>query len=179
MNYFRKWPLQYKIAFPILSLVILAFFVSNMISFWQSSAQAERDALDLAMETTNAMANDAKVSLESGLAVAKSLSGVMLAERIQAEPSRSQAVQVFENVIAQYKGFLIGGFTGWEPDAFDKKDSEFVSKEYHDSTGRFLPYIHFAGDQIKTTVLEAYDKEGEGDGDYYLMPKKNWESHLS
>jgi methyl-accepting chemotaxis protein/methyl-accepting chemotaxis protein-1 (serine sensor receptor) len=79
-----------------------------------------------------------------------------------------------ENVIALLKQTLesypasIGLHTGWEPNAFDGKDGEFVGKPAHDATGRFMPYVYRAGGGISVDVLVDYDKPGAGD--YYLLP---------
>ena len=79
-----------------------------------------------------------------------------------------------DNVIALLKQTLesypssIGLHTGWEPNAFDGKDAEFVGKPAHDATGRFMPYVYRAGGSISVDVLVDYDKPGAGD--YYLLP---------
>ncbi len=81
-----------------------------------------------------------------------------------------------ENVTALLKTALdgypasIGVHTGWEPNAFDGKDADFVGKPAHDATGRFMPYVFRAGGKIAVDVLVDYDKPGAGD--YYLLPVK-------
>ena len=79
-----------------------------------------------------------------------------------------------DNVIALLKQTLesyppsIGLHTGWEPEAFDGKDKDFVGTHAHDATGRFMPYVYRAGGGISVDVLVDYDKPGAGD--YYLLP---------
>ncbi|MBY0414102.1 MAG: hypothetical protein K2Q18_08045 [Bdellovibrionales bacterium] len=65
---------------------------------------------------------------------------------------------------------MFGFNTGWEPNAFDGKDAEHVGKAPSDSTGRFIPYMTRKDNGVLLEPLVDYEKEG--DGDYYLMPKK-------
>ena len=66
---------------------------------------------------------------------------------------------------------ILGAYVLFEPDAFDGKDDEYKNTEFHDETGRFVPYIvRDKSGNISIEPLVGY--ETEGDGDYYLIPKK-------
>ena len=66
---------------------------------------------------------------------------------------------------------LVGIYTAWEPNVFDGMDKGYAGDEGHDQTGRFIPYWARDKDgKIAVEPLIGYDKEG--DGDYYLLPKK-------
>jgi len=65
---------------------------------------------------------------------------------------------------------VIGTWTGWEPEALDGRDKEFVSGTGHDATGRYMPYWNRGSGTIVREVLLDYDKPGAGD--YYLQPLK-------
>ena len=66
---------------------------------------------------------------------------------------------------------LLGTYVLFEPDAFDGKDSEYANTEYHDKTGRFVPYI--VRDKTGNIIIEPLvGYETDGDGDYYLIPKR-------
>ena len=66
---------------------------------------------------------------------------------------------------------LLGTYVLFEPDAFDGKDSEYANTEYHDKTGRFVPYI--VRDKTGNIIIEPLTGyETDGDGDYYLIPKR-------
>ena len=88
---------------------------------------------------------------------------------------RNIAMAVMSRALEAYPG-AIGVSTGWEPDAYDGKDADFVGKAAHDATGRFVPYIFRSGGAIKTDVLVDYDKPGAGD--YYQLPVKTGKSVL-
>jgi methyl-accepting chemotaxis protein/methyl-accepting chemotaxis protein-1 (serine sensor receptor) len=88
---------------------------------------------------------------------------------------RDVVMAVLTKTLEGFPG-AIGLSTGWEPNAFDGKDADFVGKPAHDQTGRFLPYIYRAGGTIKTDVLVDYDKPGTGD--YYQLPVKTGKTVL-
>ncbi|MBO3760950.1 methyl-accepting chemotaxis protein [Ciceribacter sp. L1K22] len=87
---------------------------------------------------------------------------------------RTSGTATRDNVMALMQEFLarapnlVGVSTGWDPDTFDGKDSEFVNAPAHDASGRFVPYIFRSGGAIQTDVLVDYDKPGAGD--YYILP---------
>ncbi|MFN3363989.1 MAG: HAMP domain-containing protein, partial [Allorhizobium sp.] len=95
--------------------------------------------------------------------------------RQQGIADRELVMAVLTKTLQGFPG-AIGLSTGWEPNAFDGKDAEFVSKPVHDQTGRFVPYIYRAGGVIKTDVLVDYDTPGAGD--YYQLPVKTGKTVL-
>ncbi|MFN7090803.1 MAG: methyl-accepting chemotaxis protein [Allorhizobium sp.] len=95
--------------------------------------------------------------------------------RDQGIADRELVMAVLTKTLEGFPG-AIGLSTGWEPNAFDGKDAEFVGKPAHDQTGRFVPYIYRAGGEIKTDVLVDYDTPGAGD--YYQLPVKTGKTVL-
>jgi methyl-accepting chemotaxis protein len=108
-------------------------------------------------------------SLRVGHQMVEGMDTAIMALRASGQADRSTAMAVMIRALEAYPG-AIGVSTGWEPNAFDGKDQEFVGKPAHDQSGRFVPYIYRAGGTIKTDVLVDYDKPGAGD--YYLLPVK-------
>ncbi len=67
---------------------------------------------------------------------------------------------------------IVGICTCWEPNAFDGLDQQYANTTGHDATGRFIPYwCHDSSGQVALEPLMGYEQEG--DGDYYLLPKKH------
>ncbi len=64
---------------------------------------------------------------------------------------------------------LFGVCVCFEPNAFDRKDAEYADTLYHDSTGRFIPYVSRYGTSFDVSPLEDYDKE---ESLWYSLPKK-------
>jgi len=90
--------------------------------------------------------------------------------------SRGQVNAMLKKVLENNPMF-VGLSSGWEPNAFDGKDSDFSGKDGHDSTGRFVPYWARNKDGMAIVApLEDYDKQGAGD--YYLIPKKTMQNAI-
>ena len=83
--------------------------------------------------------------------------------------TREQVIGLLEDSIKNNPQLIAHG-TGWEPNAFDQKDVDYIDAPFHDTTGRFIPYIYISNG---TTVVEPLaDYDVEGSGDWYLIPKK-------
>ena len=65
---------------------------------------------------------------------------------------------------------LLGTWTGWEPDAFDGRDADFAGTAGHDASGRYIPYWHREGEDIKLAPLTDYTVAGAGD--YYILAQQ-------
>ncbi|GEO83877.1 MULTISPECIES: methyl-accepting chemotaxis protein [Alphaproteobacteria] len=89
--------------------------------------------------------------------------------------TRDNIIALMTTTLKGYPGAL-GLSTGWEPNAFDGKDADYVDKPTHDATGRFVPYVYRAGSEIKTEVMVDYDKPGAGD--FYQLPVKTGKTVL-
>jgi methyl-accepting chemotaxis protein/methyl-accepting chemotaxis protein-1 (serine sensor receptor) len=116
-------------------------------------------------------ASDAAAEVNKTLSVAHQMVAGMetsiAALRTNGIVDRNIAMAVMTKALEGFPG-AIGVSSGWEPNAFDGKDAEFVGKPAHDQTGRFMPYIYRSGGAIKSDVLVDYDKPGAGD--YYILP---------
>jgi len=65
---------------------------------------------------------------------------------------------------------ILGVWAGFEPDAFDGRDSYYVDTPHHDATGRYIPYATSTADGgINFEPLVDYDKSGAGD--YYQLAR--------
>ncbi|SEO08380.1 methyl-accepting chemotaxis protein [Paenibacillus sp. OK076] len=74
---------------------------------------------------------------------------------------------------------VFGFYTGWEPDAFDGKDTENMNKTvYDDDTGRFVPYVIRDGNTLHVEPLTTYEGEGKTSR-YYQEPKKSKSAYWS
>ncbi|MBI9010513.1 MAG: C50 carotenoid epsilon cyclase [Tenericutes bacterium] len=62
---------------------------------------------------------------------------------------------------------LVGVYVGYEPNAFDGRDVEFIGTEGHDETGRFVPYWNTINGPISVEPLVDYETS-----EYYQGPKK-------
>ncbi len=114
-------------------------------------------------------AAEIKANLSDGYRMVTGLETSVSSLRESGAATRDNVIAIFRKTLEGYPG-AIGISTGWEPNAFDGKDAEHVGKPAHDASGRFVPYVYRAGDEIKVEVLVDYDKPGVGD--YYQLPVK-------
>ena len=131
---------------------------------------ARQNALSLA--ESKAMAINAV--MESAFGVARTLNHVLMTikeKKNHAEFTRDQVNAMLKELLLRNPDVL-ATYTLWEPNGFDGQDAEYVDKEGHDRTGRFIPYWT-RGPEAGSLVLEPLvDYEQEGVGDYYQLPKK-------
>ncbi len=55
---------------------------------------------------------------------------------------------------------LLATWSGWEPNALDGRDAEFIGQPGNDTTGRFVPYWNRGSGSIALEPLADYDKHG-------------------
>ncbi|PPJ46052.1 methyl-accepting chemotaxis protein [Rhizobium sp. KAs_5_22] len=114
-------------------------------------------------------AAEINAGLRDGHRMVSGLEAAITSLRETGSATRDNTVALLHKTLEGYPG-AIGLSTGWEPNAFDGKDADYVGKPFHDASGRFVPYVFRAGSDIKVEVLVDYDKPGAGD--YYQLPVK-------
>lgn len=131
-----------------------------------------QDAEKIAAESAKDYAGKVKAELEHALdesrALAQSLTAIKATDSLQF--SRHQVNGMLESFLRKNPDFL-GVYTGWEPNAFDGNDQQYINARGHDETGRFIPYwVRDGSGQISLEPLKDYQKAGAGA--YYQLPKK-------
>lgn len=129
------------------------------------------------METKSAKALTESISREYGNQMQYELEKVMSASRTIAEMSGGlvkdgasrEALDFAIKEVVQDNSFY-GAWVGFEPNAYDGKDSQYAGAEGYDSTGRMIPYWYKDNNQLTRFYLEGYEKEGIGD--FYLVALK-------
>ncbi len=174
--------LGFKIVFlPILLLVLLGALATG-IATWAIARQidsAKTAALKAAkenlMNAADSLGTRIEADLETSMDAARTLAQALEVK----EPSfrvRDNINQALKAVLQRNPSFL-GVYTCWEPGAFDGKDASFAGKPGHDATGRFIPYWN-RNEKGEMALEPLKDYEKEGDGDYYLLPKKSKQERI-
>ena len=133
---------------------------------------ALKDAQDKTRELGYRYSAEIAKKLEEGADVAGAISVFAEGMLQNGDPSRDLATVMLEQVMDRYPD-LAGVFVGFEPDTFDKKDSEYKNKSpFHNETGRFMPYVYRSGTSVGMRPLGGLGVSGAepGRGDYYLIP---------
>ncbi|MBW7651004.1 HAMP domain-containing protein, partial [Anoxybacillus sp. ST4] len=136
----------------------LSFFLPQTFYSYEKYAVAE----------TKSYANKIEGMFRHAEAVANDFGQYMLFAKSH-QLTREQVLEHMHDLLKR-NNELLGIYTLWEPNALDQKDEEYVNKDGHDETGRFVPYVVRSDGKIIVEASRDYDKAG--DGDYYLVPKE-------
>ncbi len=171
---FRRLRLGARIALMSGALSLGVVIAFALVVILRVSTVAQADAVTIAART--AQANGAAVTtyLSEALDEARGLAKVFEAASNVASAgiSRRQANSILQYFIEHSPRFF-SAYVGFEPNAYDGKDRNFVDEWGHDATGRFIPY--WTRDDAGKAVLEALKdytvQTPSGPGAYYWVPK--------
>lgn len=168
---FKKFSIKQQLLIPSI-LGFLAF--GSILSYMQYSSQ-EREMINSAKEEATAnlfrVSGLVKSKMDEAISVARTVANTLASTRVDGKSTISR-----ENVIAIMKKqikenpVLLGTGTLWERNSFDGLDDENKNAEFHDATGRFIPYVS-RGKEGAINVEPLIDYEVPGAGDYNLKAK--------
>ncbi|MGB9941406.1 histidine kinase dimerization/phosphoacceptor domain -containing protein, partial [Methanosarcina sp.] len=167
---FKNFPLKSKLVIFIVVGVFLVLAVSTAVIISTVTSQEEKLAYQKSIEMASNYANQFDADMKANSAVAKTLALTM--ENYGAS-NRTEVISVLENILEKNPN-LIGVYVGYEPNAFDGRDAEYVNASTHDTTGRFVPYCNKIEGRTMVAPLMHYDSS-----DYYQLPKTRGEDVLT
>ncbi|KKH95729.1 ATPase [Methanosarcina sp. 1.H.T.1A.1] len=159
---FKDVPLKPKLVILIVVGVFLVLAVSMAVIIGTVTSQEEKLAYDKSIEMADNYANQFDAHMKANQAVARTLA-LTMAEYEASD--REEAIGILENVL-EGNPSLIGVYLGYEPNAFDGRDLDYVNTSGHDATGRFVPYCNKIEGPLVIEPLVHYDSS-----DYYQLPK--------
>ncbi|WII71222.1 methyl-accepting chemotaxis protein [Bdellovibrio sp. 22V] len=160
--------IQVKLAVPIILIALLVLGTMTFLMARKGHETAKKAATDKTVATARAYATEMRLEVEHGLDISRNVAHFLEAYKKNGHTNRDSVADALREILVKNK-FLIGAWTGWEPNAWDGRDSDYVSAKGHDQTGRFVPYMNWEGGKASLTPLIGYSNPGEGD--YYLVPK--------
>ncbi len=160
--------LQAKMMLLVFVLVATGMSATISVLAYRASTAQETMALDYAEQLAHYNAAELETKLQSSFSIARTLAGALQGMQDAKDPNRATAITLHRRLL-QENPFLIGIWSGWEPNEFDGKDSDYAGKPGADASGRFMPYWNPGNG---TPTLEPLvDIDTPGDGDYYLVPR--------
>ncbi len=155
----------------------LCLFLATVIIIGYATFSLRNIAIEMAKKNIIAVseyqAGVIKAQLEVAIDTARTNAQTLSAIKNKENPlilSREQISIMMRQILIKNPQFN-GVYTVWEPNAFDGQDEKYVNTKGHDQTGRFMAYWNRGSKgEINTEVVIEYDVEGNGD--YYLCPKK-------
>ncbi|MBF8984588.1 methyl-accepting chemotaxis protein [Lutibacter sp. B2] len=169
---FKFKSLKTKLITMIGLAVLISFITTISFVTIKSNDMAKKESFREAKQTAHNYGNYVKAEIDVAIASARTLAEACEGLKNAEEIDRDAVNSILKNVLEENQNFL-ATWTAWEPNALDGKDLEFVNKNGHDKTGRFVPY--WSRDNGNITVVPLVDYEVEGAGDYYLDAKKTHE----
>ncbi|MGO1468866.1 MAG: methyl-accepting chemotaxis protein [Tissierella sp.] len=168
--------LRTKIILIVLLAVSIIFTSTAIITITGTKNMAEVQANELtnaiAAENSSIVSEILNNSINSANGLANSL-GVMVGKDVE---DRELVLDMIKEMLESNED-MFGAFVGFEPDAFDGQDSEYVNEKYHDETGRLIPYLYREDGEVKYRTLDSYNVEGVND--YYIQPMTNKRSYIT
>ena len=168
MELYRKLKIATKISIIIGAILMISFisiFAVILSSVYDSSKQ---QAEAFAAETSKAYAHETISGFEKADSMLVGLRTSLMNSLVYKTTNRQQTIDMLKSTLKDEKS-IFAIYTVWEPNTFDGKDSKYVNKPGHDTTGRFIPYLSRNGENISFSALTDYETPGVGD--YYLLPK--------
>ncbi|WP_349962290.1 methyl-accepting chemotaxis protein [Rhizobium sp. ZPR3] len=153
--------------FSVAACGVIATVAASAILFDSAYTTVRQSSLDQMRQIASTTAAGSEKTLGAAIAVVNSLESVLATMKDASDANRATADAILKNMLAS-NSMALGVWTGWEPNAFDGKDKDFVGKEGHDATGRYIPYWVRSGGQITHVPLVDYTVSGAGD--YYQLP---------
>ena len=152
---FFNLKLRTKLLLSICSVALLAFSVTIFYIGFHNQRFAEREALDLARETSYRYASIVQAELNTAMDTARTIAKSFEGMKQQGVPPRDMLDGILKQVLVDNPGFL-AVWTCWEPNALDGKDADFIDAFGHDETGRYLPYWNRLHGDIDVEPLVDY-----------------------
>ncbi|MFN3738726.1 methyl-accepting chemotaxis protein [Hydrogenophaga sp.] len=164
----HQWSLRTRLTLAVV-VIVLVGLVATVAVLTRQAGRMQADYAELyAEELARREAGAVQARIEEAVVAARAVAGAMGQMASAGRADRGQADLILRGVLDKHANFL-GVWSGWEPNAFDGRDAEFVGHAGHDATGRYVPYWNRGAGQLQVEPLVDYDKPGVGD--YYQLAK--------
>ncbi len=165
---FGKMKLGTRMMLQLCVVAVAAFAITIGVVSWKARAMAESQALQYSEEFAYRYSAIVELKINRAAEAARALAQSFTAiKQTNAAPDRNMLTGILGKVFDDNPDF-ISDWSAWEPNALDGKDAEFVDKEQHDKTGRYIPAIERHDGKKVPKALEAYEEY-----DYYVLPRKS------
>lgn len=173
----KNLKLSYKLLVPILMSVILSIVLVTGISLVINRNGMNQLSIKysetLAQNYSNQIEDKLALTLNTAETLSTNIRTIMQKDNTQ----RSDVLDMVSSILARHQE-LVGIGVGFDPNAFDGKDSENIGQKHSDETGRFVPYTFRSQSSIDYTILAGYDDPG-ADGLWYNVPKSTNKTYVT
>lgn len=138
MNH-RSVSLRAQLLLWVTGIVLAGFAITVSVVTSQAASEQRRTTLLYAEQLAARQASDIRARLEEGMVVSRVLAHSLAELKAKGKADRAAANDILRGTLAGNPR-LLAVWSGWEPNGFDGRDSEFANTPVHDATGRFMPY---------------------------------------
>ena len=154
--------------FAVAACGVIATIAASAVLFYRSYEDVRSTSLDRMRQIAKAEALASEKRIGGTVRIIDGLGAILETMKETGEADRARADQIVHHMLERSPDIL-ALWTGWEPNAFDGRDADFVDKKGYDSTGRYVPYFVRGGNgEISNTALTDYAIPGPGD--FYQLP---------
>ena len=172
----KKFSIKIAILIPVLSVLIVGVTIMVAIVGIVVSSSTDEMTDTIINARVNEFTNEFSAFSTSGYSTLRAISPIIEHIRLTNETPRESVVETMRQILSSNPNIL-GLWTCWEPNAFDGNDSNYKDKEYHDSTGRFVPYVVRDNSGISYEALLDYDHPTSGI--YYQGAKNSGKEYIT
>lgn len=169
LGYIRR-SIGLKLAVTVLSALILGIGAMAATIAYQTRTSAENAAMEAGRGVADGIAAELGRQLDEKMGVVRTISDAFVGLYRSGNRERTTYETVLADILKNNPGIL-ATWTGWEPNALDGRDAEFVGDPKSDETGRFVPYVTRKDGGVSIVALTEYTVEGAGD--YYIVPMRS------
>lgn len=163
----KRFSVRAKMILFILSAVFLVFAVVIAYLAITTSNEAKKSAKELAVLKSQEIAVQVKNYLSQSVETASTIGNSFLALKKTGNTNREDLSYIISKNLEQNVNYL-AVWTMWEPNAFDRKDKEYLEDPiYSETNGMLNRTFYKAGGQIIDEACTADQYEE----DYYTQPK--------
>ena len=158
-----KQSISKKMILQVIPIVLLVFAALMVTAIVMSGISEQNLAYAGTAQMASNYANQFDALIKSDQQIGITMSNVLSG---YTGGSRDEIQSELKALVDRNAGIL-GSYVGYEPNAFDGKDAQFVNSPGSDATGRFIPYLNRLTGTVTLDPLLDYETS-----DYYLVPKK-------
>ena len=161
--------LKGKMLITILSAVILVFIIVAFIATINANKTSEGQAIELTESIARENAKDVENLLNEAMKTAEEIGQTIEVLYRNGLVDRELVIDLLRRNLED-ENEMLGIFVGMEENVFGL-DLEYINTNFHDATGRFIPYLYRDGNRILSQTLGSYNVEGMNE--YYINPIMN------
>ncbi len=170
-----KRSIKLAIVIPTLLALFIGISIVFTVIITQSRSTVSNLTDKMINETVKHYAYEFGASGENPYGLIKAVTPI-IAKLSGAKGNRELVVESLTDTLKSSAKEVVGIWTCWEPDAFDGDDARYADTAYHDTTGRFVPYIYRDSGNITIEPLEGYTDPVAGA--YYLDAIKSGKEQM-